>query len=295
MDAWIIITLGAALAQTLRFMVQKQLSLATLSGSGTTLARFIFAAPIVAVIALSYAALTDQPLPGTNPRFLMFAALGGICQILATNCVVALFKHRNFAVGITFKKTEVILAAVTSFLILGEAISWLGWLAILIGFAGVLLLSKPPEGGSIFNRAVALGLTSGVIFSISAVSYRGATLALEGGDTMLRAGFTLALVTAFQTVVLATWLRFREPGQVRTVLVNWRTAIFISIFSFIGSYAWFAAYYLQNAAFVNAVGQAELIFSLLASTLFFRERVSNRELLGIAVLAVSIIAIVFAI
>ncbi len=295
MEPWILITIAAALAQTLRFMAQKQLSLETLSPAGTTLARFLYASPIVAVIALSYAAISTQPLPGINARFLGFGALGGVCQIAATICVVALFQRRNFAVGMAFKKTEVILAAVTSFLLLGETVSPLGWLGILVGFVGVLLLSRPPEGGSIFNRAVALGIASGVFFSFSAVSYRGATLALEGGDTMLRAGVTLALVTLFQTIVLSTWLRWREPGQVRAVITSWRRAIFIGIFSLIGSYCWFAAYHLQNAAYVNAVGQIELIFSLLASTLFFAERITVREILGMGILTLSIIVIILAI
>ncbi len=36
---------------------------------------------------------------------------GGIAQMLATACVVALFGRRNFAVGVTLCKTEVILTA----------------------------------------------------------------------------------------------------------------------------------------------------------------------------------------
>lgn len=40
--------------------------------------------------------------------FWAYALAGGLTQILATMCVVALFAERNFAVGITFKKTEVI-------------------------------------------------------------------------------------------------------------------------------------------------------------------------------------------
>lgn len=295
METWILITLAAALAQTLRYMVQKQLSLDTLSPAGTTLARFLYAAPIVSVVVLVYAGLSAQALPGINLVFLGYGAMGGIAQITATIFVVALFGHRNFAVGITFKKTEVILTAVTSYLILGESVSPLGWFAILFGFVGVILLSRPPEGGSIFNRAVGLGIAAGVMFSISAVSYRGATLSLDSGDTMLRAGVTLVLVTLFQTVILSAWLRVREPGQVRAVLANWRRAVFVGIFSLIGSYGWFAAFHLQNAAYVNAVGQAELVFSLLASTLFFRERITARELIGMVVLTASIVGVILVI
>ena len=39
---------------------------------------------------------------------------------------------------------------------------------------------------------------------------------------------------------------------------------------------------IQNAAYVRALGQIELVFTFIASTLFFRERTTPIELLGIA-------------
>ena len=49
----------------------------------------------------------------------------------------------------------------------------------------------------------------------------------------------------------------------------------------------------MNAAYVFAVGQVELIFSLLIGAFWFRERLTGREYLGMAVLTVSILAIAF--
>ena len=81
--------------------------------------------------------------------------------------------------------------------------------AIAIGFAGVVLLSDPPQVGAgrrraEFNRATVLRLASGLVFSLSAVGYRGASTALEGG-VFLRAAFTLqtaALVKALGQIEL---------------------------------------------------------------------------------------------
>jgi drug/metabolite transporter (DMT)-like permease len=58
---------------------------------------------------------------------------------------------------------------------------------------------------------------------------------------------------------------------------------------------WFTAFTLQTAAYVQAVGQIELIFSLMASVLFFKEKVSARELTGIGFLALSILAFILVI
>ncbi len=297
MEAWALFTVVAALAQTFRFMLQKQLKLTGLSTGGATFARFVYSAPLVVILVCFYSGISGQGLPLMPNRFWAFALAGGAAQILATMCVVAIFSHRNFAVGITFKKTEVVMTAIVGFLVLGEGVGMVGGMAIGLGLAGVLLLSDPPAGSGrfitrIFNRAAGLGLASGIFFAISAVGYRGASLALGSGDTALRAGTTLAVVTACQTLTLALWLAWRERGQILLVLRSWRVAGMVGITSMIGSFCWFSAFTLQNAAYVNALGQIELIFSIAASMLFFRERISGREYGGIALLTAGILVLI---
>ncbi len=293
MELWVIFAITAAAAQTIRFAVQKVLAGGALTPAAATWARFLYSAPLIAVLAFAYARTTGQSLPQPAPGFFAYALSGGIFQILATICTVSLFKHRAFAVGITFKKTEVMLTALVGLVILGDTISLAGWTAIALGLAGVLLLSDPPKGGGILNRAAGIGLLSGIFFALSAVTYRGATLALDTGDPVLTAGATLVLVTAWQTVALGLWLWWREPGQIGATLRSWRTTGLVGLFSLLGSWSWFAAFSLMNAAYVFAVGQIELIFSLLVGAFWFRESLKQRELLGMGVLTASILAIAF--
>jgi len=296
MDAWIAFSVAAAFAQTLRFMVQKQLKAAGLSTGGATFARFLYSAPVVLAGMLAYLWATERAVPAMSGAFWAYALAGGAAQVLATMCTVALFSHRNFAVGITFKKTEVILTAVVGLVVLGDRVSGPGWAALALGLGGVLLLSDPPGGAGplhrrLLNRAAGLGLLSGVFFAVSAVSYRGATLALGVEDLVLRAGWTLAMVTGSQLVGMAAWLAWRERGEIGKVARAWRSAGLVGLFSMVGSFCWFAAFSLQSAAYVFAVGQVELIFSLAVSVLVFRESVTRREVGGIALLTVSILAI----
>ena len=291
MELWVFFSILAAAAQTVRFAVQKVLASATLSPAGATWARFVYSAPLVALLVLVYATVTEQSLPTPAPGFWPYALSGGIFQILATICTVSLFKYRAFAVGITFKKTEVMLTVLVGLILLGDTVSFAGFCAIALGFVGVLLLSDPPEGGSLFNRAAAIGLLSGVFFALSAVTYRGATLALNSGDPVLTGGATLALVTAWQTLALGLWLWLFESGQISATLSSWRTSALVGVFSLVGSWSWFAAFSLMNAAYVFAVGQIELIFSLLVGALWFRESLQRRELVGIGVLSVSILTV----
>ncbi|MEM6660131.1 MAG: EamA family transporter, partial [Pseudomonadota bacterium] len=286
--------------QTVRFMLQKSLSSVKLSAAGATFARFAFSAPL-AVVGLWLALhLTDAVLPPLSARFWMFVAIGGTAQILATVCVVALFKQRNFAVGITFKKTEVIQTAIVGFLILGDTVSVGALGAILLGLLAVLVLSKTPGGDGAWwhhltNRASQLGLGSGVLFAFSAVSYRGASLQLDTLEAWFRALVTLAAVVSFQFLSMGLWLLWRDRAELRAVWDTRATGVFVGLTSLCGSFCWFLAFTLQNAAYVKALGQVELILSLLASTLFFRETVTRREIAGMSLLGISILVLVLAI
>ncbi len=298
MDIWIPVTLLAALAQTARFGLQRQLKTTGLSTAGATFARFIYSAPLAVVGMLAYAQVSGQALPSVPPVFWAYAMAGGLTQILATMCVIALFSHRNFAVGISFKKTEVLMSVGVGLLILGEGVSWVGLGAILLGLLGVLLLSDPPARTGapwhrrVFNRAAGLGLASGVLFACSGVGYRGASLSLDGGDVVLRATLTLACVTVAQMLAMALWLRLREAGEIARVLAAWRVAGLVGLASLIGSTCWFIAFTLQTVAYVNAVGQIELLFSLMLSVLVFREKIAWRELQGGGLLMASIVALI---
>lgn len=300
MSLWIPVSIAAAIFQTVRFMLQKTLSTDRLSAAGATFARFAYSAPLIVLVLLIYLNVTGTSLPSLNVTFWSFAAIGGLSQILATLCVVLLFKQRNFAVGITFKKTEVIQTALVGLIVLGEGVSLGGFVAILVGLAAVLLLSRTPgiEGAwwqHLTNRASMLGLGSGVLFAFSAVSYRGASLQLGDIDAVLRAGITLAVVTSLQTMAMAIWLGIRDRAELRAVWNTRKVAVWVGLTSMGGSFCWFLAFSLQNAAYVKALGQVELIFSMMASILFFHEKITRREIAGMALLGLSILLLVLAI
>ncbi|WP_299154778.1 DMT family transporter [uncultured Tateyamaria sp.] len=297
MALWIPITLAAAFFQTLRFMLQRQLSLGTLTAGGATLARFLYSAPLVVVLITAYMSIRAQAWPAFPPGFWTYGAVGGLAQILATVATVSLFKSRNFAVGITFKKTETMQAVLVGWLILGDHVTALGFVAIGIGLIGVLLLSTPPDLSKfrwrdMANRSVGLGLSAGALFAVSGVSYRGASLSLGLDDPLARAGLTLAAVTTMQTIAMLFWLRLRDPGQISAVWAARRIALWVGLMSMAGSFCWFVAFTLQNAAYVKAVGQVELVFSMLVTVLIFREAISAREWVGMAVLMTSILMLV---
>jgi drug/metabolite transporter (DMT)-like permease len=298
MELWIAATLAAALFQTMRFALQKRLRGAGLSATGATWARFLWSAPALCAGLGLWLAATDTAVPPLTARFWVFAVAGGIAQILATVAVVALFSLRHFAVGITLKKTEVLQTVLAGWLILGEGVSGAALLAMLLGLGALWLLSGTPELGgwrALTSRAMGLGLASGAAFAVAGVTYRGATLELGEAAVGFRAALALTLVTLVQVALMAAWFALRDRAEAGRVLAAWRPGLAVGLTGLAGSLCWFVAFAEQTAAHVYALGQVELLFSVAGGALLFGERLTRREYAGIAVLMVSLVALVLAV
>lgn len=297
METWVIVTIAAAAMQTLRFSLQKQLRGLGLSTAAATASRFVFAAPLALMAVAALMTWRGYAVPQLSALFWLAVVAGGVAQIVATFCTIALFSQRSFAVGIAFTKTEVLQVALFSAVILQEKVSAAGMIAIFVGLTGVLVLSRPAGGWTtkgFFNRATFLGLVAGALFGASSVGYRAATVQISSDDALFRALFALAAVTSVQTLMLLPYLLWREPGEVTRVVAARRPAFWVGVTGMLGSLGWFVAFALQNAAYVRSVGQIELVFTVMVSTYVFGERPTRRELAGIALLAVSIVGIVAA-
>lgn len=299
-EPWVAITIGAALLQCLRTAQQKRLT-AYLRTNAVTFVRYLYGAPVAATLLLLLAAVGDAPLPRLSTPFVLDCIVGGIAQIAATSLLILSFKLRNFAVGTTYSKTETVQTALLSTLVLAEPLSAPAWGAIAISLMGVVLLSLQP--GRIGLREVVtgwtqtsalVGLASGGLFAVSAISIRAAALSLDHGDFLVRALITLAFMTAIQTALMVAWLAWREREELRKVIVFWKPAALVGLLSVFGSLGWFSAMTLQNAAHVRALGQVELVFTVVVSRYGFRERPTAQELCGIALIAGGVVTLLLA-
>lgn len=293
MELWIPITLVAAFSQNIRGALQKHLT-GKLSTGGATQARFFYALPfaLLYVIALCYG--FGYSLPEPNLEFVAFAASGALAQVFGAATLVALYSHRNFFVGTAFSKTESIQAAVLGLVILGDSVSAGAMIGICLGLVGMVIISgaRHEAGllkilGSLATRPALLGMCAGLGFGVSAICFRGASLSLQGGYA-IQAAFTLLTVLTLQTLVVAAYLRAKEPGQMKMLVANWRIAALVGLAGMIASVGWFTAMTLQNAGYVRALGQIELVFSFIASALIFNEKTTRMEFVGITVIVAGI-------
>lgn len=292
---WIPLTIAAAFLQNVRSALQKHLK-GRLGTTGATFVRFGYGFPFAALWLFGVSAALDRPIPDFNPYFTGAIVIGGLAQIVATGLLVSLFDRRNFAVGTTYSKTETVQAAIFAIVFLGETISPTAAVGILVSLVGVVAISaaRGPAGlraiaMSWTDRPALVGLGSGAAFGVAAVSYRAASLSLGGDGFLLQAAFTLACVTVFQTAVMALWMAWRCPHELRASLAAWRTAVWVGLAGAAASVGWFSAMTIQHAALVRALGQIELVFTIAASVLFFRERILRLELVGIVLVVAGIV------
>ena len=101
----------------------------------------------------------------------------------------------------------------------------------------------------------------------------------------------MTFVTFFQAIIMSIWFALNDKNSGLDTLKNWRISCLVGITGVVGSYAWFLAFTLQNAAYVRAVGQIELVFTFLASYFFLKEKNSQTEILGIFLIILSVFLI----
>jgi len=301
MEPWIGLTLLGVLIQNSRTVLQKNL-VGKLSVGGATYARFLYGAPLAwAMVAVAMVLSSTSALPRPGLTFLAYVVFGGIAQILGNALFIHLIRASNFAVITTYIKTETVITALFSFLVLGDRLSLLGAAGILVTFLGVVVLASDQAPGILHPirtfawRHMLYGLAVGALYAVGSTGYRGAILSLGAQNTVVAALFTLACVSLLQALLMTGWLQVKQPDVLRQTLRSWPAAVWIGITGAAASAAFYLAFSQQFSAYVLALGQVELILTYLYSRFMFKERTTAREITGIIVTVLGILAVVLAI
>ena len=125
MELWVLISLAAAALQAVRTALQKHLA-ASLPNHFVKFARFAFGAPLAAIMLCAWLSATYAQVPTISVGLIGWCALIAVSQIMGTWALISAFRTRNFAVAITFSKTETLQTALLSLIIIGEALPTCG-------------------------------------------------------------------------------------------------------------------------------------------------------------------------
>lgn len=286
---WAVFTILASGAQVLRNAQQKELT-ASLGTVGATHVRFLFGLPFGVLFLAVVAAATRLPLPHFNATALAWTVTGALAQIGATALLLSAMRDRSFVVATTYSKTEAMQVAVFGLVFLGDRVTPMLALAILIATIGVLLMSWPrTTGGEVFTwKPALLGIASGALFAIAAIGFRGGIRALETPSFVLAASTTLALGLLIQTIVLSSYLYVFDRKTMAEIFRLWRPSLLAGFTGAFASQMWFLAFALETAAKVRTLALIEIPIAQVVSRNLFKQTLAVREALGIVLIIIGV-------
>jgi drug/metabolite transporter (DMT)-like permease len=290
---WIPFTVVAALGQVTRNAMQRQLT-GPLGTWGATNIRFLFGFPFSIVFFVVVIAVTGDHVPWPTSAFWPWLLLGALCQIVATGLMLLAMNDHSFVVTTAYLKTEAIQTAIFGFIFLGDHLTALKVIAILVATIGVIITALRPGGEKNFAdlKPTVLGLVAAATFALSAIGFRGAILTISGVSFVTAASYTLVFGLLVQTLVLTIYLLARAPGVLKAIIGLWKPSLLAGFMGAFASQFWFLAFALTAAANVRTLALVEVLFAQAIAYFSFKQPLSVRELSGIALIVIGVALLV---
>jgi drug/metabolite transporter (DMT)-like permease len=290
---WIPFTVIAALGQVARNAMQRSLT-GPLGTWGATNIRFLFGFPFSIVFFVVVVAATGDAVPWPTSAFWPWLLLGALSQIVGTGMMLLAMNDRSFVVTTAYLKTEAIQTEIFGFVFLGDHLTLLKVVAILIATAGVVIAALRPgaEKGFADLRPTLMGLGAAAAFALSAVGYRGAVIVVPGVTFVTAASYTLVFGLFVQTLMLSIYLLWRAPDVLRKIIGLWKPSLLAGFMGAFASQFWFLAFALTAAANVRTLALVEVLFAQAVAYYTFKQPISARELAGIVLIVVGVALLV---
>lgn len=184
------------------------------------------------------------------------------------------FKFMPLADAVSLTMSGTIFLAILSGLILKEKVCRSRWIAILLGFAGVLIITRP--GASVFSGAAIFAIGSAMLFAISAVCVRYLSRTDSASTTVFY--FILVCLVCSILTIPAQWI-FPDSSWVRQGIVGWVTPtwtdiLILGLIGFIGGSAQIAvtqAFRIASGPIVAPFQYTDIIYSMIIGYIFWSE------------------------
>src|ERR1700760_4640752 len=179
---WIPFTIVASLGQVARNAMQRSLT-KPLGTWGATNIRFLFGFPFSVLFFVVVWLASGDHVPWPTPAFWPWLLLGALSQIIATGLMLVAMNDRSFVVTTAYLKTEAIQTAIFGFVFLGDHLTALKVVAILVATIGVVVTALRPGGEKGFAelKPTVIGLGAAAAFALSAIGFRGAIITVPPG------------------------------------------------------------------------------------------------------------------
>jgi drug/metabolite transporter (DMT)-like permease len=256
--------------------------------------RFLFGFPFSLLFLAVVLVATGDHLGMPPGVFWPWLLLGALSQIVATGLMLLAMNDRSFVVTTAYLKTEAIQTAIFGFVFLGDHLTWLKVLAIVIATIGVVITALRPGGEKSFAelKPTITGLVAAAAFALSAVGFRGAIINVPDVSFVTAASFTLVLGLFVQTLILTIYLLWRAPKVLQGILSMWRPSMLAGFTGAFASQFWFLAFALTAAANVRTLALIEVLFAQGVAYYSFKQPIAPREIIGIALIVLGVAVLV---
>jgi drug/metabolite transporter (DMT)-like permease len=239
----------------------------------------------VALIGLS---IYKKPMThtGGKPFLLLFRGTMGFLALLAYFYNIA---HIPLGDAVTFSKTAPIFTAIFAWLFLNEKLSFSGWLAVFVGFGGILLITQPSVVG--FSKYDILGIFSGVGAALAYTSVRELRNFYDTRAIVLSFTFVGTIGPLFLFFISSYFevasLDFMLGKFVMPQGVVWVYVIGLGVLGTLSQYFMTKAYGETKAAIVGTVSYTNIIFAIMVGVILGDELPSLIRACGISLIVVA--------
>jgi drug/metabolite transporter (DMT)-like permease len=291
---WVLVTLMASSAQTLRNAMQRDL-VGALGAVGAAQVRFLFGMPFAVLFLAVMLAATGLEAPPLELANLVWTAFGAFSQVIATAMMLAAMRTRSFVVAVAYTKTEPAQVALFGLVVFNETPTLSLIAAIALALIGVGLMSVRSRKEIVSDwRSTAYGLASATFFAFAAIGFRSAVIGVETPSRALAASMILVVGLAIQSATLALYLGVFDRAGARAILAAWRSSLFAGFMGALASQLWFIAFALTDAARVRTLALIEVPMAQVVSLRLFREPPSLRDGVGMTLIIVAAAILVWA-
>ena len=222
----------------------------------------------VAGVVIIGIAIMKKPMihRGGKPLLLFFRGFMGFVALLAFFYNIA---HIPLGDAMTYSKTSPIFTAIFAFLFLQEKLSYKGWIAVFVGFIGIVFITQPSSVG--FTKYDLLGIFSGVGAALAYTSVRELKTYYDTRAIVLSFMLTGTLGPIFLFFISPYFnypeLDFMLGKFVMPEGIVWVYVIAMGVFATISQLLMTKAYGETKAGIVGAVSYTNILFSILVGLL----------------------------
>ena len=156
--------------------------------------------------------------------------------------------------------------------ILGEYVGWRRWLAICVGFIGILIILNP--GNGIFSPYALVPLAGAILFSL----YGLLTRYVGQYDNSSTSFFWTGVVGSIAMTVIG--LNFWDPVS----RSDWNIMLLLSASGVVGHYLLIKCYEVAEASAVQPFAYLQLIWASMIGIIIFEEQITTNVLIGACII-----------